>query len=72
MADWDWAKAIGSKLRQDLGEVDAVPCEMLRLLARLGELTGDGEKSAASDPGEPTGDAAGSPAIASRGIVDKG
>ena len=72
MAEWDWAKTIGSKLRQDLGEVHAVPREMLRLLARLGELTGDCEKSAASTPAEPRGDAAGGPAIPSRGIADKG
>lgn len=71
MADWDWAKAIGSKLRQDLGEVHAVPHQMLRLLTRLGELTGDCKKSAASAPAEARGDVARGSAVPSRGIADK-
>jgi len=71
MAEWDWAKAIGSKLRQDLGDFHPVPREMLRLLARLAELTGDCEKSTASAPAEPSGDVAGDPAISSRGIAGK-
>jgi hypothetical protein len=72
MAEWDWAKAIGKKLRRDLGDFHAVPREMLSLLARLRELTENCEKSAASAPAEPSDDVAGGPASPSAGIADKG
>lgn len=72
MADWDWAKTIGRKLRQDLGDFHALPPEMLSLIARLGELAENCEKSAASAPAEPRGDIAGDPVAPSGGIADKG
>lgn len=62
MAEWDWAKAIGRKLRQDLGDFHAMPQEILGLLARLREATEEHEKSAAPAPVEPMGDVAMSPA----------
>jgi hypothetical protein len=71
MAEWDWAKAIGRKLRRDLGDFHAVPREMLSLLARLRELTENCEKSAASAP-EPSDDVAGGLALPSAEIADKG
>jgi hypothetical protein len=72
MAEWDWAKAIGKKLRRDLGDFHAVPGEMLSLLARLRELTENCEKSAPTAPAEPSNDVAGGPASPSAGIADKG
>ena len=56
MAEWDWVKAIGRKLRQDLGDFDGTPPEMLILLARLREHPKDCEKSAASMPAEAKGE----------------
>ena len=72
MAEWDWVKAIGRKLRQDLGDFHAMPREMLNLLARLRELSEDCEKSAALAATEPRGDHAGGPQSPSSGIADKG
>ena len=72
MAEWDWAKTIGRKLRQDLGDFHAMPREMLSLIARLRALTENCEKSAASVPAEPKGDVAEGPASPSGGIADKG
>jgi hypothetical protein len=72
MAEWDWAKAIGRKLRGDLGDFHAVPREMLSLLARLRELTENCQKSAASAPAEPSDDVAGGLALPSAEIADKG
>ena len=72
MAEWDWAKAIGRKLRQDLGNFYAMPPELLSLLARLKEPAEDCEKSAAWAPAEPRGDVAEGPASPSGGIADKG
>jgi hypothetical protein len=72
MAEWDWAKAIGRKLRRDLGDFHAVPREMLSLLARLRELTENCEKSAALPSTEPRDDVARGPASPSAGTADKG
>jgi hypothetical protein len=72
MAEWDWAKTIGRKLRQDLGDFQTMPRGMLSLIARLRALTENSEKSAASAPAEPKGDMAGGPASPSGGMADKG
>jgi len=72
VAEWDWAKTIGRKLRQDLGDFHAMPREMLSLIARLRALTENCEKSVASAPAEPKGDVAEGPASPGRGIADKG
>jgi len=72
MEEWDWAKAIGRNLRQDLGNFYAVPPELLSLLARLKEPAEDCEKSATSAPAEPRGDVAEGPASPSVGIAHKG
>jgi len=72
MAEWDWAKAIGRKLRQDLGDFHALPPELQSLLARLRDPAEDREKSAASAPAEPRGDVAEDLASPSGGIADKG
>jgi hypothetical protein len=39
MAERDWVKAIGKKLREDLGDCTSLPAEMLRLLEELQEAT---------------------------------
>jgi hypothetical protein len=39
MAERDWVKAIGKKLRDDLGDCSSLPAEMLRLLEELQEAT---------------------------------
>jgi hypothetical protein len=39
MAERDWVKAIGKKLRDDLGDCSSLPPEMLRLLEELQEAT---------------------------------
>jgi len=39
MAERDWVKAIGKKLRDDLGDCSSLPAEMLRLLEELREAT---------------------------------
>jgi hypothetical protein len=72
MAEWDWAKAIGTKLRQDLGDWHAVPREMLSLLAQLRrkELTEHREQGTALAKSEPGGDAAGPPASPSGELAD--
>jgi hypothetical protein len=72
MAELDWAKAIGKKLRQDLGDFHAMPREMLNLLAQLKEHTEDCAKAAASAPAEPRADVAGGPPSLSGGIAEEG
>jgi hypothetical protein len=41
MAERDWVKAIGRKLREDLGDCPTLPPEMQRLLERLGDFHAD-------------------------------
>jgi hypothetical protein len=55
MAERDWVKAIGRKLREDLGDCPTLSPEMQRLLERLGDFhadarAGDGTDAARATP----------------------
>ena len=55
MTERDWVKAIGKKLREDLGDCPTLPPEMLRLLERLTDTrsdvqTSDGEDATRAKP----------------------
>jgi hypothetical protein len=45
MAERDWVKAIGRKLREDLGDCPTLPPEMQRLLERLGDFHADSPRA---------------------------
>ena len=42
MAGRDWVRAIGEKLRDDLGDCPTLPEELLELLSKLNTTQGDG------------------------------
>ena len=54
MAERDWVKAIGRKLREDLGDCPTLPPEMQRLLERLGDFHADSRASDEADVARPT------------------
>jgi hypothetical protein len=50
MAGREWVRAIGKRLRDDLGDCPTLPKELLELLSKLSTAKGDGTTPRVSSP----------------------